>query len=164
MPSKETPGSVSRNVTPPIHVSCAPHLRCPISSSLSRLWAGRWGRARGAVRCVCLRVTATRDHWLVLLTTKALSKKKIKMARKIWIWEFAVTTTEQQHMCTCTCACACLESREQVCRLTWRTRRRTRRAGGGEAEGGAPRQGNPPRPAPLSKGRRAGSRRRKETG
>ena len=33
-------------------------------------------------------------------------------------------------------------SREQGCGLTWRTRRRsTRRAGGGEAEGGAPRQG-----------------------
>ena len=60
-------------ITEPSHTCSWLLLCCPISSSLSRLGGAAGGRA---VRCgVCARVTAARDHGLVLLTTKALSKK-----------------------------------------------------------------------------------------
>ena len=59
--------------TEPSHTCLCLLLCCPISSSLSRLGGAAGGRA---VQCgVCARVTATRDHGLVLLTAKALSKK-----------------------------------------------------------------------------------------
>jgi len=74
---KET-RSVSRNFTLP-YVSCAPPSLSHLLISFPPGRGGAGGRARGAVRTcgVCLRVTATRDHWLVLLTTKALSKNQL---------------------------------------------------------------------------------------
>ena len=68
-------------ITEPSHTCSWLLLRCPISSSLSRLGGAVGGRA---VRCgVCVCATATKDRsqgtiGFVLLTTKALSKRKKK--------------------------------------------------------------------------------------
>ena len=66
-------------ITEPSHTCLCFLLCCPISSSLSRLGGAVGGRAVRHGVCVC--VTATKDRsqrtiGFVLLTTKALSKKK----------------------------------------------------------------------------------------